>query len=43
MRIAEIADHLALMDGGQIVWAGNPAALSGERKIMQTYFGADQI
>jgi branched-chain amino acid transport system ATP-binding protein len=40
MRIAEIADHMALMDGGQIVWAGAPSALSTEQKIMQTYFGA---
>jgi branched-chain amino acid transport system ATP-binding protein len=40
MRIVEIADHMALMDGGQIVWAGNPEALSTEKKIMQTYFGA---
>lgn len=40
MRIVEIADHMALMDGGQVVWAGSPAALSTEQKIMQTYFGA---
>lgn len=40
MRIVEIADQMALMDGGQIVWAGNPGALSTEQKIMQTYFGA---
>ncbi len=40
MRIVEIADQMALMDGGQIVWAGSPAALSSEQKIMQTYFGA---
>lgn len=40
MRIAEIADHMALMDGGQIVWSGSSAALSTEEKIMQTYFGA---
>jgi branched-chain amino acid transport system ATP-binding protein len=40
MRIEEIADQMALMDGGQIVWSGSPAALSTEQKIMQTYFGA---
>jgi branched-chain amino acid transport system ATP-binding protein len=28
MRIVEIADQMALMDGGQIVWTGSPAALS---------------
>ncbi len=40
MRIVEIADHMALMDGGQIVWSGSPVALTTEKKIMQTYFGA---
>ena len=40
MRIVEIADHMALMDGGQIVWSGSPAALTTEKKILQTYFGA---
>ncbi len=38
-RIAEIADTIALMDGGQIVWSGPPESLQSEEKLIQSYFG----
>ncbi len=39
VRIAEIADKLALMDGGRIVWSGPPEELRSEKRLSQTYFG----
>ncbi|MGI9413336.1 MAG: ABC transporter ATP-binding protein [Hyphomicrobiales bacterium] len=40
VRIAEIADRIALMDGGRIVWSGPPGELQSEDQLIQTYFGA---
>ena len=40
VRIAQIADRIGLMDAGEVVWSGDADALSSEKKIMQTYFGA---
>ena len=39
VRISEIADRIALMDGGQIVWSGPPDGLEEEERLIQTYFG----
>ena len=39
VRISEIADRIALMDGGQIVWSGPPGGLETEEQLIQTYFG----
>lgn len=39
VRISEIADRIALMDGGQIVWSGPPDDLQTEDQLIQTYFG----
>ena len=39
-RISEIADGIALMDGGAIVWSGPPDRLQAEDQILQSYFGA---
>ena len=38
-RIAEIADRIALMDGGRIVWSGDPEAMQSEEQLVHTYFG----
>jgi len=38
-RAAEVADVMALMDHGQIVWSGTPAEMSGALSLDQTYFG----
>ena len=39
VRISEIADRIALMDGGRIVWSGAPDGLEAEDQLVQTYFG----
>ena len=39
VRISEIADRIALMDGGRIVWSGAPDGLEAEDQLIQTYFG----
>ena len=39
IRISEIADRIALMDGGRIVWSGAPDGLEAEDQLIQTYFG----
>jgi branched-chain amino acid transport system ATP-binding protein len=40
LRISGIADRLALMDGGAIVWSGTADALKSESQILKTYFGS---
>ena len=39
VRIAEIADRLALMDGGEIVWSGAPEDLESAGQLIETYLG----
>lgn len=38
-RIAHLADHLHLLDDGEIVWSGPPAELLASDELLATYLG----
>jgi branched-chain amino acid transport system ATP-binding protein len=39
-RVADLADHLHLLDDGEIVWSGPPADLLARDELLATYLGA---
>jgi branched-chain amino acid transport system ATP-binding protein len=38
-RVADLADHVALLDNGRIIWRGAPAELAARPEIVETYLG----
>jgi len=38
-RVADLADHLHLLDDGEIVWSGKPAELLARDELLATYLG----
>jgi branched-chain amino acid transport system ATP-binding protein len=38
-RVADLADHLHLLDDGEIVWSGPPAELLARDELLATYLG----
>jgi branched-chain amino acid transport system ATP-binding protein len=38
-RVADLADHLHLLDDGEIVWSGRPAELLARDELLATYLG----